>query len=1225
MKKWFIRFGITLLSIFGLFFLCCFYLLNTESGLQFLVTQTENFLGDRLHIGKTKGKILDRLELSDITFKNTAGNTHIDHLVLDWKSAELLKSHLHIQEFSINAISYDAIPPVHQPEPVISEPFTLPELKLPITITIEDLAINNFTFLPAPGSETITGEEATVALVWDNSSIQIHKFNVTLHKIASFKAHGELQPTGDYPLSLTTSLKTLIPDFAALTVDGSYSGDLQQLHVQEEISGDIAVKMDMTLYNIISDFNWQGDIHILELNPAVFAPDIPGQISGHIETLGNLQQTAIKSTLAIRDKTASELNWDMHLDGKANLEKLQFNINQFTLKHAETTAAIELTGIADTEQNLDINLTWQNLKWPITNTPDYESLKGKASIKGNINAFHLALSTSVTGKEIPACEVHLNGDGNTKNIQNLLLNLSILDGEIALQGDVEWSPVIKWDIQSSAKQINPGIQYPDWAGKLDWQILSDGKLIEDGLSANISIDELEGQLRELPVTASGNIIMQPDDIRVEHLHLASGSAGLTVNGNLGEQSDLRWQIDIADFADLLPDASGQIEATGTVHKSMSQPQLNVKLSGTSLKYTDLALEKIESDIKIDTSWADPFAFNITAEELQSGKNRVKIIQLQGNGSREQHSILLDASHDMAAIKLAINGGYLEEQWNGSFNSFDILSTDFGDWNLQNPSKVSATPKNASLDALCLRRDNSDICMKGFWDSENINTKGDVQIQDVPLEWLAPWFPDTLDKLTGLFSAKAIFTMKDSLKADINAEITPGKITYQTDKKTDTLSHEGLQLTLKILDESLTADFNLSVNSNILSGTIKSPNLLEKDIGAKATLEGKLYVNAENFDLIEALTPEINALKGAIDLDLTIFGTIEQPDINGKGQLVIQHVLIPQIGLELADTSLDVLADNDSISLKGTFNSPEGSMQLTGTTSLNAKQGWDAHLALKGDNFRLIDLKDIKVFLSSDILFEKKDGIMSLTGEATIPKANILLRQLPPGTQSVSSDMIIIQQQKEDEVKSPFHMLLKISLGNNVHFVGFGFNAFIDGQLTVLSEPGEQMTGSGAFHIKQGSFRAYGQDLDIETGVISFPGGPISKPGINLRATRTIGDVVAGIYAIGPAEKPRLTTFSNPPMSEGHVISYLLTGSPPNDNGGTKLSIGKQINSKLSVSMGTDIKTGESEFVTRYRLNRKVHVQTTTGAESNAADIFYTIELEDDDLLDRQPETQKELQ
>ncbi len=45
-----------------------------------------------------------------------------------------------------------------------------------------------------------------------------------------------------------------------------------------------------------------------------------------------------------------------------------------------------------------------------------------------------------------------------------------------------------------------------------------------------------------------------------------------------------------------------------------------------------------------------------------------------------------------------------------------------------------------------------------------------------------------------------------------------------------------------------------------------------------------------------------------------------------------------------------------------------------------------------------------------------------------------------------------------------------------------------------------------------------------------------------------------------------------------------------------------------MSVGTDIKTGDSEFIARYRLNRKIYVQTTTATNSNAADIFYTIEV-----------------
>ncbi len=53
---------------------------------------------------------------------------------------------------------------------------------------------------------------------------------------------------------------------------------------------------------------------------------------------------------------------------------------------------------------------------------------------------------------------------------------------------------------------------------------------------------------------------------------------------------------------------------------------------------------------------------------------------------------------------------------------------------------------------------------------------------------------------------------------------------------------------------------------------------------------------------------------------------------------------------------------------------------------------------------------------------------------------------------------------------------------------------------------------------------------------------------------------------------------------------------------------ENLNNKLSISVGADVKTGDSEFIARYQLSRRIYVQTTTATSSNAADIFYTVEL-----------------
>lgn len=1185
-------------------------MLGTESGAQFLIAQTEKILDHSLEIGSTKGKVLDYLEFTNIKFKNTDGIATVGHLVLDWKPTDLLKKHAHILEFKADDVSYNTLVETQKE----STPLILPSLTLPIKISIDNFNINNLRYSSAPDSEAIVINKAGLILTWDTNGINIQKLNITMDK-ASLQATGNINPIGNYPLHLTTTLKTLDPDFPAITMMGTYGGDLQKLSLQEGITGDITANLDIILQDIIAEISWQANMEIKSLSPSVFS-DIPGILVGDITSKGNLNLAEVSSSLRLRDGDTPELNWDLdiNVNVKDISEKLLLDMKQLTLQHAETKTQIKLSGSTDLKLNFDLLLDWQYLQWPITGDADYDSTAGEATIKGNLNSFLLNVRADLAGSQLPKGDILFSSEASTNGLHNIQLTHNLLDGKIESQGLVEWSPMVKWDITSQGKDMNPGSKYPDWPGKIDWKIRTDGSVTENGTYVNISIDALSGIMRNLPVSGTGNIKVQPDNIRVDGLLFAVGSAMTSAEGNLNEQSNLQWEINIADFSDLHPHASGQFKATGTVRKRMTEPQINMKLSGSSIRYSTIKLEKLDGDASLDLSWKSPFSVNLTASNIQSGENLITNLSTKGSGTREKHSIHFEASHKMVDINLELNGGYQKEKWQGLLKDFNIISTDFGTWELEKPAKISAATSSAAVGPLCLRREDSNVCMNGSWEKENNNTRGDLLIKKIPLNWLAQWLPETVENVTGFFSTQATFSKQETLRADVTATITPGNISYITDRNKGSFPHEGMKLTLKAQDEKLDADFILGLDSNILSGKLHSPNLLQKDIGAKAKLDGKLIVDAKKFDLIETLIPEVQDLDAMIDLDFTILGSIEEPEINGEGQINIAHILIPAAGLDLTDTSMDVLAKNKEVTVSGKFISPEGELVLDGTANLDASKKYPAHLTLKGENFRLINLPDIKVFISSDLLFEKKPDLMSLTGEATIPKADILMKVLPVGSQSVSPDVVIVQERQEEEVKSPFHMQLKITLGDDVHFSGFGFSAYIDGQLSILSEPEEQMLGSGAFHIKEGKYRAYGQNLDIETGVISFPGGPLSKPGINLRATRTIGDIVAGIYAIGPAAKPRITTFSNPPMSESHVISYLLTGSAPNDVGkAAKASLGRQINNKLSVGVDTDVKTGDSEFITRYRLSRKIHVQTTTGANSNAADIYYTIELEDNDV------------
>jgi translocation and assembly module TamB len=646
---------------------------------------------------------------------------------------------------------------------------------------------------------------------------------------------------------------------------------------------------------------------------------------------------------------------------------------------------------------------------------------------------------------------------------------------------------------------------------------------------------------------------------------------------------------------------------------MSTPTLTMKLSGDSLMLPQLKLKQLEAKLALDVSWNEPFTIDLTVSDLEAGENLIKQVTLHSSGYLKDHTAELFASHELADLSLALAGGYDNEQWQGTLNQLQLDSTDMGVWKIENPVLFNADAKAAKLNMLCLHHEESQLCANGIWDINNTNTGGKVTLTGFPLNALSAWLPETLTGIGGMFSLVADASMHEQLQAHVKADITPGEIRYATIKKEGSLSHEGMKLDLQLENNGLDANVWLSVNSNSISGTLQSPDLLSKNGEHSPILDGKVQIKAQNFELVETLIPDIKDLDASINSDFQIQGTLAKPEINGKGTLNINKILIPVAGLELSDTHLNILAHNSNVTLKGRFNTPKGSMNIDGKALIDAEKNYPISATLKANNFRLVNLPRMQIYLDSDLLLEKKQNLTQLTGTITVPRAEVLLRDLPTGATTVSPDVVIVQEKQEEEEeegeKSPLHMNLKVSLGKKVHFAGLGVNAFIEGQVQLTAKPDEQMLGSGEFRIKEGSYRAYGQDLEIKTGVLSFPSGPLTKPGINLRATRTIGDIEVGIYAIGPAAKPRITTFSRPLMSESQTISYLLTGSAPSSgSGGAKLSIGRQINNKLSVSIGTDTKTGDSEFIARYRLSRRFSVQTTTGTSTNAADIFYTMEM-----------------
>ena len=350
-----------------------------------------------------------------------------------------------------------------------------------------------------------------------------------------------------------------------------------------------------------------------------------------------------------------------------------------------------------------------------------------------------------------------------------------------------------------------------------------------------------------------------------------------------------------------------------------------------------------------------------------------------------------------------------------------------------------------------------------------------------------------------------------------------------------------------------------------------------------------------------------------NVNMQISGTPRDPRTSGQAKVQASTVDIPMIGLNLQDTELSIVGKGgDKLDISGSVSSGEGRLVLQGNLSLDAAQGWPLQLNLKGEQFQVANLHNAQVILSPDIQLSTIKDIIKVRGKLTVPKAVVELKELPEGSESISSDVIIMENGKIVGESSAYKVDADIALelGDEVNFKGFGAKAALAGGLSIKSVPDKSPTANGELKILSGSYRAYGQDLTIESGSVSYAGGNLDNPAIRLKAGRRIDDITVGINVSGTVRKLLISGFSSDPeMTSDAAIATLVTGQKSSDPGQARVYAGKELSENLSVGVNLGGGDEGSEAVVRYRLWDRFHLEGTSSSKKSGGRVTYGFEIE----------------
>jgi translocation and assembly module TamB len=1193
-KKWLKRLLAGLILGLLLLFGTVWILLGTQPGVNWLLQTGKGFLPGELNVQQVEGHLLGKLRLSQVKYENPDMLLSLDELIFSWNPGELWQRVLHINELSTEQVQFEWRKPPSDDAP--SEPVVLNDIKLPLEIRLDLASVKNANIVGGADAAPVIIDELNLSADWTGNGLTLSTLELTMPE-ASLQGKGKLNPVNDYPLELTTDISLTMEGAPSFKTAGTIAGDLQRLEIRQELTGDVIAHVSADLVSVLKELKWDLKLNLTQL-PADFLPaDVPSSLLLDLTGNGDLAQgkVDVKVQLPVGDSSSSD-------------------------KPEKPTAAPVLNLTASSkfsDLSFDVLGNWENLQWPLTGPAKYASERGGLKLNGSADDYQFTLDGDVNGVDIPPGKLLADGKGNMEQIVLKSFHGDILEGKLDLTGKVSWKPAVSWEAQIDATDINPGVMAPEWPGKLNLSASSSGQLKDDKLSLDAELKQLAGTLREKALSGSGKFNMVPGKVSLQQLVLNSGQAKLLADGELAEQWDLNWQLDVPDMADLLPDASGLIRGQGRLQGDAKQPVVEGKLNLEQVAYQDISLQTASGDFTLGLNPDHQSKVLVDAANLHIGEQIIETLSLKLDGALGNHTITFSVLHELAELQLVGSGGYGANDsaaWKGELQNLTLNVEETADWQLKTPSQLDLSAAKVVVEPVCLHeRRGTELCAEADWSAEAPG-KARVNLKQFSLEHLGPFLPPQIAKLDGMVNGDVNVEFGAVLGAGLTVKIEPGTFAYLDPQGQEiSMQHHGGEIQGTLDKKELKANWKLELDQHLLAGDLRIPRAELDADPMSASLAGKIQVNLKDLNLVSAFVPVIQKIDGSADVDLQLKGKINDPRISGHAQVQASNINIPLAGLELRDANIGIDGNgSNKLDIKGEVSSGEGRLDLSGDLVLDAEQGWPLKLVLKGEQFQAANLPEAQAIISPDIQLSTVKDVLKLRGKLVVPKAVVELKELPEGSESASSDVVIIKNGEVVGGDSGYKVDADVSLelGDEIRFSGFGAKVSLGGGLTVKNIPGKLPTAHGELQILEGSYRAYGQDLTIQKGRVSYAGGNLDNPAIMLRASRRIDDVTVGIDVSGTAKKLALTGFSSDPeMTSDDAIAMLVTGQRTSDPGAARVYAGKELSEGLSVGVNLGGGDEGSEFVVRYKLMDHINLEGTSSSTKSGGRIMYGFEIE----------------
>ncbi len=355
----------------------------------------------------------------------------------------------------------------------------------------------------------------------------------------------------------------------------------------------------------------------------------------------------------------------------------------------------------------------------------------------------------------------------------------------------------------------------------------------------------------------------------------------------------------------------------------------------------------------------------------------------------------------------------------------------------------------------------------------------------------------------------------------------------------------------------------------------------------APLSGKLRAQLPRIGVWSLLAPPGWRLRGSLGADVVVAGTRADPQL--AGTLAADDLGLRSVvdGIELQNGRLRAHLDGRRLLIDEFMLRGPGPAGAGGTVVASGEGSWtgagpQARMTAQITRLRASVRSDRQLTVSGTLAARHDTSGTVVNGNLKVDQALIVLPE--QNTPKLGDDVAVrgaagpVTQTEarasEQAARPPARKLalaVDLDLGEDFRVQGLGIDTRLRGTLALSGQSITAPRLVGIIRAAGGEYRAYGQRLDIERGVVRFT-GQIDNPSLDILAVRPNMMQRVGVQVSGRALAPYVRLYSEPDMPEAEKLSWLVVGRA-SASGGAEAALLQQAGMALLASRSGGSKQG----------------------------------------------------